>query len=104
MPGFNAADKLVHLVCFAALAFCWTFWFPVNDWKLRPLRGLAIVTAIVSGYGIIDEIHQYFVPGRFASVLDWVADTLGGILGGIAGMMAARIFMKLKKPDVRQNE
>jgi VanZ family protein len=22
-------------------------------------------------------VHQYFVPGRFASVADWIADALG---------------------------
>ena len=33
------------------------------------------------GYGALDEWHQGFVPGRDASVGDWVADSAGVILG-----------------------
>ncbi|MGB5540538.1 MAG: VanZ family protein, partial [Gammaproteobacteria bacterium] len=36
-------------------------------------------------YGVLDEIHQYFVPGRQADVLDVLADVSGGLLG--AGLM-----------------
>jgi len=32
-------------------------------------------------YGISDEIHQYFVPFRYSSVMDVVADGLGASLG-----------------------
>jgi VanZ family protein len=41
---------------------------------------VAIVTALlVSAYGASDEFHQYFVPGRDCDVLDWRADTFGGV-------------------------
>lgn len=36
---------------------------------------LAIIISIL--YGITDEIHQYFVPGRFTSVLDLLANSVG---------------------------
>ena len=29
----------------------------------------------------VDEVHQSFVPGRDASVYDWLADTLGAGFG-----------------------
>jgi VanZ family protein len=32
----------------------------------------------------VDEWHQQFVPGRSASVEDWIADALGAIAGTIA--------------------
>ena len=32
-------------------------------------------------YGISDEYHQSFVPGREAGVADAIADTIGGFLG-----------------------
>jgi VanZ family protein len=32
-------------------------------------------------YGALDELHQIFVPGRFADTLDWMADGLGTIAG-----------------------
>jgi len=31
-------------------------------------------------YGLFDEVHQYFVPGRFASITDWIADITGIIV------------------------
>jgi VanZ family protein len=32
-------------------------------------------------YGISDEIHQYFVPGRSADVMDVAADFVGAAWG-----------------------
>ena len=32
-------------------------------------------------YAISDEIHQYFVPGRFATLTDLIFDALGIIIG-----------------------
>jgi len=32
-------------------------------------------------YGALDEVHQYFVPGRMAEVGDWIANTLGVVVG-----------------------
>ena len=92
MPGFAYSDKFVHLICFGALAFCWSLWFSYDKWCEKPLKHLLIVILIVSVYGIIDEIHQSFVPGRFPSVYDWIADTLGAILGGTAGFILAKII------------
>ena len=39
---------------------------------------VAIATTVVAAYGALDEIHQLFVPGRDASVMDLFFDTLGG--------------------------
>jgi VanZ family protein len=48
------------------------------------LRALALrVPAIAAGiaYAISDEIHQAFVPGRYASALDVAIDSAGVVLG-----------------------
>jgi len=49
---------------------------------LRPLRLRESVTAVAwsLGYALLDEWHQAHVPGRVASVLDWLADALGTLL------------------------
>jgi len=36
-----------------------------------------VVAAVAIGYGFIDELHQYFVPYRSATVIDLVKDTIG---------------------------
>jgi VanZ family protein len=40
--------------------------------------------ALATLYGVSDEIHQLFVPGRSSEVLDVVADCVGGFLGALA--------------------
>lgn len=50
---------------------------------------LAIVCA--SLYGVTDEIHQLFVPGRMCDPMDWLVDTLGASLGsGLAFLWLRR--------------
>jgi VanZ family protein len=33
--------------------------------------------------GAADELHQKFIPGRDTELLDWAADTTGGLLGAM---------------------
>jgi VanZ family protein len=47
-----------------------------------PVVGGAI--AISSLYGVTDEYHQLFVPGRAFDLLDIAADTLGSVVGASA--------------------
>lgn len=39
------------------------------------------VLIIVALYAVLDEIHQSFVPGRVASLVDVVVDVMGGATG-----------------------
>jgi VanZ family protein len=45
----------------------------------RPIAVRALVITIA--YGISDEFHQSFVPGRTSDVLDVIADAAGAFLG-----------------------
>jgi len=51
-----------------------------------PLRTWHVVTAVMLtvAYGVTDEYHQSFVPGRDADVHDIYADAIGAILGSAA--------------------
>ena len=56
-------------------------------------KSLFIAAIIFAGiYGITDEIHQYFVPGRYSSAGDVAADFFGAILGSTG----AKWFIKSK--------
>lgn len=50
--------------------------------------------AITAGYGLSDEFHQWFVPGRSADLADWYADMTGAVIGigacWLWGMIAVR--------------
>ena len=77
---FVGVDKIAHFIAYAALGFAVALMFPRNWWK-KPLAMAFIAIGIASFYGITDEFHQSFVPGRDSSIGDWVADTLGAITG-----------------------
>lgn len=36
-----------------------------------------LAVMLASFYGVSDEVHQSYVPGRSADALDWLADTAG---------------------------
>jgi len=82
--GILGWDKFQHLLAYWALATAAGFWIYPAFWRRRPFFSLLIITLIASGYGAIDEFHQYFVPGRNCNVWDWIADTLGACLGALA--------------------
>ena len=56
----------------------------------RPWRTAAAIVATVSVLALLDELHQAWIPGRFADVRDWVAD----IGGGVAGILLAPLFFQ----------
>lgn len=72
-----ASDKLAHLAVFGLIA-------TLIYRALPPRQGANarsfIATGVVICFGISDELHQSFTPGRMADVYDLVADALGAIL------------------------
>lgn len=86
--GVQSADKLVHIVLYAILGALATraMWG-----EARPFIVLAIAAAGASVFGAFDELHQSIIPGRSADVIDWVADSIGGLTGAIA-VAATRVI------------
>ncbi|BDU72092.1 VanZ family protein [Mesoterricola silvestris] len=74
-------DWLAHATEFAALALAMELAARAT-WRGAPTyrRHLAIFL-LASAYGLSDEVHQIFVAGRDASVLDWAADSAGAVAG-----------------------
>ena len=75
------SDKLIHVVMYAVLGWLWTVALR-ETWSDCTSRAALLSALILSlGYGLSDEWHQSFVPGRLASATDVVADMIGGGLG-----------------------
>ncbi len=78
---FQQSDKLLHIMEYALLG--WLAHHAVL--ASRPCTPRRIIVLISIGIGILygasDELHQYFVPTRNASIADVVADTVGVALG-----------------------
>ena len=69
-------DKLAHVVVFAILAALLLRATHGGRRLLRP-GAVALAGGLALAWGILDEVHQSFVPGRFASALDVAADAVG---------------------------
>lgn len=92
--------KSAHVLEFAF--FAWLWWRvlrkPVRrdprPWSWRT-TGLALACAML--YAITDELHQYFVANRSASVLDVCFDTAGAMLAlGVLWLLHKRTALNLK--------
>ena len=71
-------DKVLHVLEYLPFGFLLARAFQ-QQW---PAIGLCqVVTFLALLYGISDEYHQSFVPGRDAGFDDVIADTAGGFLG-----------------------
>lgn len=79
-PLFSGEDKLFHAAAYSVLGFLILgaikpAWNGYSRGQILLAAGLAAV------YGVLDEFHQYFVPGRSADPFDAIADLAGGLLG-----------------------
>lgn len=80
VPGAGyVSDKLAHLTVFGLLCL---LTLRATHGGIRPLSlGPAAASfLLVLLWGVLDEVHQSFVPGRFSSAGDVVADALGAAL------------------------
>ncbi len=80
---FPGMDKVLHALAFGCFAFAFSYWFGSALWKTKPFLCVLIVCIAAACYGASDEIHQIFVPGRDASVYDWIADCTGALIASL---------------------
>lgn len=93
MPEFEwlTIDKLYHFIEYVILSGLVARALVKAKPPVVPARLVWHVAAVFSIlYGASDEWHQTFVPGRFATVADWVAD----VLGSIAGVLSVYLYYR----------
>ena len=78
--------SIYTIVGFSVMGFMCTFDMK-NIFKLLISFGVGII------YAISDEIHQYYIPGRCASIMDVCIDTLG-VLTGIFILITLIVFVE----------
>jgi VanZ family protein len=81
LPLFPGCDKILHFIEYSILGVGLRYW-------AGGARPLFLAGGV--GFAAIDEFHQRYVPGREASLWDWVADLAG--LG--VGFLAIRHFKR----------
>ncbi len=77
-------DKILHSFVYAVLGYAALF--AVSPSRRQHKSGVVSILVILFCilFGISDEFHQSFIPGRLPSSWDLLADTLGGIIAVIS--------------------
>jgi VanZ family protein len=94
IPG-GLSDKAAHFAAYAVLAALALRGFAGGRWAGVTARSAFGALVLAAGYGVLDELHQRFVPGRHAAVDDWVADAAGAASAVALGVIAARVAGRL---------
>lgn len=86
--------KMAHFseyACMGGLVYMlWSQWMAAG----RRFYSLIVTWVFLSAAG--DEFHQYFVPGRCASIADVLLDTSGGVFGILFCIVIGRLYRKRK--------
>lgn len=96
-PDIPGLDKVVHFTLYGGLALLCAR--AVNAYVGERLKAAYAGVVLALLYGISDEVHQSFTPGRQPDVYDWVADTLGAIVFVTAWYGALRLRDRQGSPE-----
>ena len=81
-PVPEGFDKVAHFATFGLIT--------ALLWRGTAGRAPLAVLAAVIAYGALDEVHQMFLPGRAAELLDFAADAAA------ATVVCAALFIRRK--------
>jgi VanZ family protein len=92
LPGSQGyLDKVVHFSLYAV--FAWLLarhgFGIAGHWT-----SAALAVIVASAFGVVDEWHQQYIPGRSTEYADWQADSLGAA----AGALAYGLFSRRRRP------
>ncbi len=90
-PDIVYIDKVAHLLVYGLLATLVARNLPAE-------RRVWLAILAVSFFGVTDEWHQSFTPGRSAEVADWAADTVGAVIAAVLYARWAWYRQLLERP------
>lgn len=77
LPPLPGLDKLGHGVLYGLLAAAALYAVPRKTLRVKSGRAGLLIILFCLLYGVTDEYHQSFIPGRVASIGDLMADGTG---------------------------
>jgi VanZ family protein len=95
---FSGMDLLAHAMFYGVL--CVLLARSLVPQRVTTWKRVMLLTFLVIVYGITDEYHQSFVPGRDADGWDILADGLGGFLAASMFFWWDRRTMKISQHDL----
>ena len=83
-PILAGSDKSLHLSAYFGLTLVVVRAVAGGLAQRIGIRTAVVALLIAIGYGVTDEVHQMFVPGRSADVYDLLSDATGAVAGTAA--------------------
>ena len=80
LPAFAYSDLVAHMLIYAALGCAIIYAWSTKFKAYQPINVVCYTVVFCLLYGVSDEFHQSFVPGRYVSAMDVVADTVGAVI------------------------
>ena len=84
-PGVPHLDKAIHAAVYGVLAY-----LVARARGAQNPGALALAAVLAALYGVLDEIHQRWTPGRDADGWDVAADAVGAAAGVVLRGAAGR--------------
>ena len=97
-PEFYLKPIMYHFTIFFLLSFFLLISL-IKGEKNKLILLLVFGILISIFYGILDELHQLFVPGRDSSVADALTDSAGILFSGFIYPLTLKYRKKLLKPE-----
>ncbi|MCX5867203.1 MAG: VanZ family protein [Proteobacteria bacterium] len=96
--SFSGSDKVIHFFMYLGFSFLLLRALHPGEW-ISPRNRCLAAFLLAAGYGISDEFHQYFVPGRDCSGFDLLADIAGAAAGILVFERVTRFLRVSAVPD-----
>lgn len=96
-------DKGVHFLEYGALSLFITH-AVATTWQRRGVRVLLASSVITIALGLLDELHQAFVPGRSSDELDLLADAAGAVFFSASYLLIVRLLRGVRAGRGRDTE
>lgn len=91
--NISGSDKIIHALEYSLMGFLLAFGFDLktnNFYTAGFCFGIAVLT------GAVDEIHQYYVPGRSSEFADFIADMTGCAIGIMVWLIFTKFLLKIR--------
>ncbi|MBI3801091.1 MAG: VanZ family protein [Deltaproteobacteria bacterium] len=85
-----SSDKVAHFLVYGVLGWLWARAIRLRCPQWATMLVLLSTLAFTGLYGLSDEWHQMYVPGRSPDLYDALADLCGGTVGGAALLLWLR--------------
>ena len=70
--------NMLHVPAYGLLALLWVF--TIRDHGVSEHQSMCVAFLVASGYGVLTELHQVWVPGRYPSALDVMSNMAGSLI------------------------